>query len=77
MAHSIKEKLLTTLENIPENKLCELLDFMEFLIAKQRHKTEGKFTFDPEKDPVPEFIGCVSHGSLLKDIDNELYGEIN
>ena len=77
MTNSIKEKLLTTLENIPESKLGELLDFMEFLLAKQRHKTEGKFALDPEKDPITEFIGCVSHGSLSKDIDNELYGEIN
>jgi hypothetical protein len=27
------------------------------------------------KDPILEFIGGVSHGSLAKDIDNELYGE--
>jgi hypothetical protein len=34
MTNSIKEKLLTTLVNIPESKLGELLDFMEFLLAK-------------------------------------------
>jgi hypothetical protein len=75
MAKEIKQKLFTTIEEIPDNKLGELLDFMEFLLEKERHKTKERFSLDPEKDPILEFIGGVSHGSLAKDIDNELYGE--
>lgn len=30
---------------------------------------------DPKKDPILNLIGDVSHGSLVKDIDEELYGE--
>ena len=75
MAEEIKQKLITTMQEIPDNKLGELLDFMEFLLEKERHKTKQKFNLDPEKDPILEFIGGVSHGSLAKDIDNELYGE--
>jgi hypothetical protein len=75
MSNEIKERLLTTIEAIPESKLGEILDFMEFLLAKEHHKKKGKLDLEPGKDPILEFIGGVSHGSLAKDIDNELYGE--
>jgi len=75
MATKIKERLLTTIEEIPESKLGELLDFMEFLIEKEYRKKKGRLDLDPSKDPILEFIGGVSHGSLAKDIDSELYGE--
>jgi hypothetical protein len=75
MAKELKERLLTTIEEIPESKLGELLDFMQFLLEKERRKKERKLPFDLTKDPILEFIGGVSHGSLAKDIDIELYGE--
>ncbi len=75
MANKIKERLLATIEEIPESKLGELLDFMEFLLEKERHRTEGRLDLESGKDPILEFIGGVSHGSLAKDIDSELYGE--
>ena len=75
MAKMIKQRLLTTIEEIPESKLGELLDFMEFLLEKERNKKKGKLELEPGKDPILEFIGGVSHGSLAKDIDSELYGE--
>jgi hypothetical protein len=75
MATKIKERLLTTIEEIPESKLGELLDFMEFLIEKEYRKKKVRSDLDPSKDPILEFIGGVSHGSLAKDIDSELYGE--
>jgi len=42
MAKMIKKRLLTTIEEIPESKLGELLDFMEFLLEKERNKKKGK-----------------------------------
>jgi len=75
MAKMIKKRLLTAIEEIPESKLGELLDFMEFLLEKERHRKKGKLDLDPGKDPILDFIGGVSHGSLAKDIDRELYGE--
>lgn len=30
---------------------------------------------DPTQDPILRFVGSISHGSLARDIDNELYGE--
>jgi hypothetical protein len=75
MAIKIKERLLTTIEEIPESKLGEALDFMEFLLEKERHKEERRLDLEPGKDPILEYIGGVTHGSLAEDIDGELYGE--
>jgi hypothetical protein len=75
MAKELKERLYTAIEKIPESKLGEVLDFMEFLLKKERNSTQKRFDLDPLRDPILEFIGGVSHGSLAKDIDNELYGE--
>lgn len=75
MAKMIKQRLLTTIEEMPESKLGEVLDFMKFLLKKERNQKKGKLDIDPGKDPILEFIGGVSHGSLAKDIDSELYGE--
>jgi len=36
MAKMIKQRLLTTIEEIPASKLGEVLDFMEFLLEKER-----------------------------------------
>ena len=75
MAKMIKQRLLTTIEEIPESKLGEVLDFMEFLLKKERNQKKEKLDLEPGKDPILEFIGGVSYGSLAKDIDSELYGE--
>lgn len=75
MAINIKEKLLRTIEEIPESKLGEVLDFLEFLLEKDRHKEERRFDLEPGNDPILEYIGGVAHGSLAEDIDSELYGE--
>ena len=75
MAKEIKKKLLTAIEELPESKLGELLDFMEFLLEKGRRNSKQKIDLDPGRDPILEYIGGVSHGSLAKDIDTELYGE--
>ncbi|GAG29027.1 unnamed protein product, partial [marine sediment metagenome] len=39
MAKEIKERLITAIEEIPEGKLGELLDFMEFLLEKERRNS--------------------------------------
>ena len=48
---------------------------MEFLLEKERNKKKGKLELEPGNDPILKFIGGVSHGSLAKDIDSDLYGE--
>ena len=75
MAKEIRDLLHTTIDEIPETKLGELLDFMEFLLEKERRTARRESYLDPLKDPILEFAGGVCHGALAKDIDQELYGE--
>jgi hypothetical protein len=75
MAREIRDRLRTTIDEIPESKLGELLDFMEFLLERERRSARRESYLDPLKDPILEFAKGVSHGSLAKDIDQELYGE--
>ncbi len=74
MARNIKDKLLAAIYEVPEGKLGEVLDFMEFIVEKERHKKERRPEPEPGKDPILEYIGGLSHGSLAKGIDDELYG---
>jgi hypothetical protein len=76
MTPKIKERLIKELERLPEERLGEVLDFVEYLLMKEGRRPTPKppEELDPEKDPLLEFIGGVAHGSLAKGIDEELYG---
>ena len=75
-AQMLKQKLLVEIERLPEYRLQEVLDFVSFLSQKSRssleYQEQGK-ELDTE-DPILQFIGGVSHGSLAQGIDEELYG---
>jgi hypothetical protein len=73
----LKEHLIQEIEKLPEDRLQEVLDFVGYLLNKEQkiQGTEPRKGLDPAKDPILKFIGGVSHGSLAKDIDKELYGE--
>ncbi len=69
------EKLTAAMERLPASKAQEVLDFVEFLIAREEQSGPADIVKpDPAKDPLLRFIGGVSHGSLTHDIDGELYG---
>ncbi|MCL5995065.1 MAG: DUF2281 domain-containing protein [Chloroflexi bacterium] len=69
------EKLTAAVERLPASKTQEVLDFVEFLIAKEEQaRAVTGVEPDPGKDPILSFIGGVSHGSLAHNIDGELYG---
>lgn len=72
----LKEKLVQEINKLPPNRLREVLDFIRFLLSKEQNgpKTESENDLDPALDPILKFIGGVSHGSLAKNIDSELYG---
>jgi len=74
-AQTLKHKLLKELERLPEDRLREVLDFVDYLLTKeQKVSLEAETTLNLEKDPILRFIGGVAHGALAKDIDKELYG---
>ena len=76
-AQTQKHKLLLEIEKLSEYRLQEVLDFVRFLRLRDRHPVgyaeQGK-ELDPDQDPILQFIGGVSHGSLAQGIDEELYG---
>ena len=66
---TIKQQLLGKIEVLPDESLKELLDFAEYL-----HKIKESKSIMNEENPILKFIGGVSHGTLAKRIDEELYG---
>ena len=75
-AQGLKQKLLMEVERLPEYRLREVLDFVGFLLSQKNRYSPGyqEQELDPEKNPILQFIGGVSHGSLAQGIDEELYG---
>jgi len=74
--NALKERLVEEIVKLPDERLEEVLDFVESLLRKEREAPviKNERELDPDKDPILKFIGGVSHGSLAKDIDKELYG---
>ncbi|MFQ6039284.1 MAG: DUF2281 domain-containing protein [Candidatus Poribacteria bacterium] len=70
---SVKERLFTVIEQLPEEITKEVLDFTESLLARERVE-RLKPKFSPENNPILEYIGGISHGTLARNIDDELYG---
>ncbi|MGQ9631099.1 MAG: DUF2281 domain-containing protein [bacterium] len=72
----LKERLVKELEKLPEDRLREVLDFVGYLLVKEREKSSHNPPDDlnPRRDPILKFIGGIAHGALVKRIDEELYG---
>jgi hypothetical protein len=64
---------LTALEELPEERVKELLDFTEFLLLREQTK-KSKLIIDPERDPILELIGLADEEPFADKIDEELYG---
>lgn len=72
-----------TIEAIYKNGVIKPLEKVELsenekikiTIARAKKPETKKLKLDPKKDPILNLIGDVSHGSLARDIDKELYGE--
>jgi hypothetical protein len=75
---SLKQELLNKISGLPEDRLQEALDFVSFLVLQEQRRTdehqEQEPKLDPSRDPLLQFVGKVSHGSLAQGIDEELYG---
>jgi len=73
----LKQKLWQEIERLPLYRLQQVLDFVSFLRSRSEYHLsppeETKPVLDAEADPLLEFVGSISHGSLAQDIDEELY----
>lgn len=76
--HSLKQELLVKIARLPENRLREVLDFASFLLVQEQHEPDNgqeiESALDPDQDPLLNYVGRISHGSLAQGIDKELYG---
>ena len=73
--HSLKDTLMKAIEKLPEDQLDELLHFVEYLRAKKNQQSDEQRVQESahQPDPLDQYIGGVSSGSLAHDIDEELY----
>ena len=67
-----KQVLLNAIEQLPEQQLIEVLQYIQRL----SHAQESTLPTKPDRtvDPLSEFIGAVDSGSLAANLDDELYG---
>jgi hypothetical protein len=62
----LRQKLLEKLADLPEARLQEVLDFIDFLRSRER----------TGEDPILQVAGCLSGSPLsAEEIEGELYGE--
>lgn len=75
-AGMLKAEIDRELDKLPEDKLREVLSFVEQLLngkgEQDSHREASPLPL--EDDPILKFIGGVSHGGLAQNIDDELYG---
>lgn len=64
-AEILKQKLLEKITDLPEARLQEVLDFVDFLRSRKPRV----------EDPILHVAGCLSGSPLsAKEIEEELYG---
>jgi hypothetical protein len=71
MAMTTKQVLLEAIEQLPEQHLLDVLQYVQSL--SDTLKSSPIPESNQAADPLSEFIGAVSHGSLAAKLDQELY----
>ena len=68
-----KQAIFEAIEQLPEQHLADVLRYVQQLALTQK----SPFSYSPtdSSDPLANFIGAVSHGSLAANLDSELYGD--
>lgn len=74
---NVKGKLLKHIEKLHENEVYEVLEFVEFLQAKQRRPVvySKKTKLEPKKDPILKILGVADVEPFADKIEQELYGK--
>lgn len=67
-----KQALLNAIEQLPEQQLIEVLQYVQYLSHTQESTLPTELA--QVADPLAEYIGAVDHGSLATSLDKELYG---
>lgn len=73
---TLKDDVINKIKELPEYRLREVLDFVEFLSWRESSNGQSHAEIDPEDDPILKLAGTLSFPPLSNDeIDRELYGE--
>lgn len=71
----VKQQLLRMLDRLPEDRIQEVLDYVEFLLSKEERRplsTPGPP--EPAQDPLLQLAGSLDTEPFARRIDEELYG---
>lgn len=66
-----KQVLLKALEQLPEQYLLDVLQYVQHLSDTLKLNPANESS--QVVDPLSEFVGAVSHGSLAANLDHDLY----
>lgn len=72
MSRDAQKQLLELSEELPAEKLREVIDFAQFLLSKSATRSRNG-SRKPAKN-LRKYVGGVKHGQLAVGIDDELYG---
>ncbi|MBU2461968.1 DUF2281 domain-containing protein, partial [bacterium] len=67
-----KKRFFAAIEELPEEKAEELLDFTEFLLLRSK---KSKLMLDWKEDPILRLIGLADEEPFADKIDEELYSD--
>ncbi|WP_341532297.1 hypothetical protein WKK05_41375 (plasmid) [Nostoc sp. UHCC 0302] len=68
-----KQAIFEAIEQLPEQHLEEVLRYVQQLARSD--KSPAINPHSNSIDPLGNFIGAVSHGSLAANLDDELYAD--
>jgi hypothetical protein len=74
-SESLKLQLVQEIISLTDDQLRAVADFINSILG-QNGKVPHDDIYPPGRDPLLDYIGGVSHGSLSANIDDELYGEV-
>lgn len=75
-AKVLKRQLIKEIEKLPEDRLQEVLDFVEYLQMREAKGVMSNTSenLDPQQDPILKLMGIANVEAFSHNIDKELYG---
>ncbi len=75
-SEALKERLIEELEKLPEDRLREVLDFVEYILTRKARRSAPPSLdeLDSRKDPILKLMGIADVEPFSQKIDEELYG---
>lgn len=73
---TLKQQLFKKLDQLSEDRIREVVDFVGYLLSKQEEMVAPKSDNDlePNRDPLLKLIGIADVEPFAHNIDEELYG---